>query len=62
MNAAMDWTKERIELLSKAEVRQLRSNAERLDAAEIVIWCDEVLRKWRASKAPKRPVRAAPGK
>jgi hypothetical protein len=55
----MNWTKERIERLSKAEVRQLRTNAERLNAPEIVIWCDEVLRKWRASRTPRRSVPAA---
>ncbi|MDA8109493.1 MAG: hypothetical protein M0015_12810 [Betaproteobacteria bacterium] len=58
----MDWTKDRIESLSKAEVRQLRANAEQLNEPEIVAWCDEVLRKARASKAPKGSVRAAPEK
>jgi hypothetical protein len=38
------WTRERIEALSTAEVRQLRDNAERLSEAEIVGLCDEVLK------------------
>ena len=58
----MDWTKDRIEALTKAEVRQLRANAERLKEPEIVTWCDEALRKARASKAPKRSARAAADK
>jgi hypothetical protein len=38
------WTKERIEALSTAEVRQLRDNADRLGEAEIVALCDEILK------------------
>jgi hypothetical protein len=38
------WTRDRIEALSTAEVRQLRENAERLSEAEIVGLCDEVLK------------------
>ena len=38
------WTRDRIEGLSTAEVRQLRDNAERLSEAEIVGLCDEVLK------------------
>ena len=38
------WTRERIEALSTAEVRQLRENAERLSEAEIVGLCDEILK------------------
>jgi hypothetical protein len=38
------WTRERIEALSTAEVRQLRANAERLSEAEIVGLCDEILK------------------
>ena len=38
------WTKDRIEALSTAEVRQLRDNAERLSEAEIVGLCDEILK------------------
>lgn len=38
------WTRDRIEALSTAEVRQLRHNAERLSEAEIVGLCDEILK------------------
>jgi hypothetical protein len=38
------WTRDRIEALSTAEVRQLRENAERLSEAEIVGLCDEILK------------------
>ncbi|HEU4353216.1 MAG TPA: hypothetical protein VFR66_15215 [Burkholderiales bacterium] len=38
------WTRDRIEALSTAEVRQLRDNAERLSEAEIVGLCDEILK------------------
>jgi hypothetical protein len=38
------WTRERIEALSTAEVRQLRENAERLSEGEIVGLCDEILK------------------
>ena len=39
----MDWTKDRIQTLSKPEVKQLRANAERLHEPEVVALCDEVL-------------------
>ena len=48
------WTRDRIEALSTAEVRQLRDNAERLSEAEIVALCDEVLK-----ARPKGAVKAA---
>jgi hypothetical protein len=38
------WTRDRIEALSTAEVRQLRDNAERLSEAQIVGLCDEILK------------------
>ena len=38
------WTKDRIEGLSTAEVRQLRDNAARLAEAEVVGLCEEVLK------------------
>jgi len=38
------WTRDRIEGLSTAEVRQLRDNAARLSETEIVGLCDEVLK------------------
>ena len=37
------WTRERIDSLSTAEVRQLRDNAERLHEAEIAALCEQVL-------------------
>jgi hypothetical protein len=40
---SVDWTKERIAALSTLDVRQLRANAERLNRAEIMERCDEVL-------------------
>ncbi len=49
----MDWTKDRIQTLSKPEVKQLRANAERLQEPEVVALCDEVL----SSKA--KPAKAA---
>ena len=39
----MDWTKDRIQTLSKPEVKQLRANAERLEEPGVVALCDEVL-------------------
>ena len=39
----MDWTLDRIQTLSKPEVKQLRANAERLQEPEVVALCDEVL-------------------
>jgi hypothetical protein len=38
------WTKDRIEALTTAEIRQLRDNAERLSETDIVAMCDEVLK------------------
>ena len=55
----MDWTKDRIQTLSKPEVKQLRANAERLQEPEVVALCDEVLSgKAKAAKAAiVRPVK-----
>lgn len=39
----VDWTKERIAALSTIDIRQLRANAERLNRAEIMERCDQVL-------------------
>ena len=39
----MDWTLDRIQTLSKPEVKQLRANAERLEEPGVVALCDEVL-------------------
>lgn len=52
----MDWTKDRIQTLTKPEVKQLRANAERLDEPGVVALCDEVL------SAKLKPASAAPGK
>ena len=65
----MDWTKDRIQTLSKPEVKQLRANAERLQEPEVVALCDEVLSgKAKAAKAavvrvakPKKPAKEAKG-
>ena len=52
----MDWTKDRIQTLSKPEVKQLRANAERLQEPEVVALCDEVLSgKAKAAKAASTP-------
>jgi hypothetical protein len=51
------WTRDRIEALSTAEVRQLRDNAQRLGEAEIVALCDEVIK-----VRPKNAAKAAPAK
>ena len=40
----MDWTEDRIEPLSTAEVRQLRANAGALGKQDVVALCDGVLR------------------
>ena len=49
---ALDWTKDRIQTLTKPEVKQLRANAERLQEPEVVALCDEVLSgKAKAAKA-----------
>lgn len=53
------WTKDRIEALSTAEIRQLRDNAERLSEAEIVGICDEIL-KARPKTSTVKSVKAKP--
>jgi len=40
---SLQWTREKIDSLSTAEVRQLRDNAERLHEAEIAALCEQVL-------------------
>lgn len=49
------WTKERIDALSTAEVRQLRDNAQRLGESEIVGLCDEIIK-----VRPKTGIHAKP--
>ena len=39
----MEWSLDRIQTLSKPEVKQLRANAERLQEPGVVALCDEVL-------------------
>lgn len=43
LTQSIDWTIERIGALSTPEARQLRGNADRLGATDIVKLCDEVL-------------------
>jgi hypothetical protein len=38
------WTRERIDLLTTPEIRQLRDNADRLGESEIVGLCDDILK------------------
>jgi hypothetical protein len=38
------WTRERIDLLTTPEIRQLRENADRLGESEIVGLCEEILK------------------
>jgi len=51
------WTKERIDALTSAEIRQLRDNAERLSETDIVALCDEIL-KARPKGASTKAVKA----
>ena len=56
----MDWTLDRIQTLTKPEVKQLRANAERLAEPELVALCDEVLssKTKTASASAVRPAKA----
>lgn len=49
---APDWTRERIDQLSKQEIEHLRDNAERLGVSAVAALCDEALkaRPWVAAK------------
>lgn len=54
---AAQWTREKIDTLSTAEVRQLRDNASRLHEPEIAALCEQVLGarpRTAARKAAKR--------
>ncbi len=53
----MDWTKDRIQALTKPEVKQLRANAERLHEPEVVALCDEGL-SGKAKAAAVSPAKA----
>ncbi len=57
----MDWTLDRIQTLSKPEVKQLRANAERLQEPGVVALCDEVLssKAKPAGSAAARPAKTA---
>jgi hypothetical protein len=56
----MDWTLDRIQTLTKPEVKQLRANAERLAEPGVVALCDEVLssKTKAASAGVSRPAKA----
>ena len=57
---SVDWTKEKIAGLTTPDVRQLRVNAERLNAPEIMERCDAVLsERRRAASAKSRSARLA---
>ena len=58
---ARDWTLNRIQTLTKPEVKQLRANAERLDEPSVVALCDEVLssKAKPATTTAARPAKAA---
>ena len=40
---SVDWTRERIDALATPDVQQLRANAERLNAPDVMQLCDAVL-------------------
>ena len=54
----MDWTLDRIQTLSKPEVKQLRANAERLEEPGVVALCDEVLGIKAKTASPARAAKA----
>lgn len=53
-HARHDWTRERIERLPAAEIKQLGENAERLGEAELAALCGELLKTARRTK-PGQP-------
>ena len=57
---SVDWTKERIDALTTPDVRQLRANAERLNAPDVMQLCDAVLGERPRGGGPgtKRPIAA----
>jgi hypothetical protein len=60
-----EWTRERVERLRKPEIEQLRDNAGKLGASEVVVLCEEALRTFpkggargaKGTRQPKRPRR-----
>lgn len=55
----MDWTLDRIQTLTKPEVKQLRANAERLEEPGVVALCDKVLSSSKAKAASPAQTRSA---
>jgi len=56
----MEWSLDRIQTLSKPEVKQLRANAERLQEPGVVALCDEVLSaKPKTASSAARPAKSA---
>jgi hypothetical protein len=55
----MEWSLDRIQTLSKPEVKQLRANAERLQEPGVVALCDEVLGSGKQKPATTTAARAA---
>ena len=55
---SVEWTKERIDALTTPDIQQLRANAERLEAPDIMRLCDAVLGERPRGGGPgdKRPV------
>ncbi len=53
--ASRPWTAERIGALSAQDIKQLRTNAERLHEAELVALCAQALQSARASHTGPRP-------
>jgi hypothetical protein len=55
------WTRERIDALTTPDVQQLRANAERLNAPDVMQLCDAVLgaRPRGGGPGTRRPVAAA---
>lgn len=56
---ATDWTRERIEQLSKQEIEQLQINAQALGEHEVVVRCGEVLRERRPKRRALGEARAS---
>jgi hypothetical protein len=57
---SVEWTKERIDALTTPDVQQLRANAERLNAPDVMQLCDAVLGERPRGGGPgtRRPVGA----
>lgn len=55
---SVSWTRERISALTTPDVRQLRANAERLSAPDVMELCDAVLVERRRRGGPGAKPRA----